>query len=86
MPDVRERIREQNEDAILLDPPCLDSAIVGMTHDGRVVYDRARLVDAFVKDAPGMSHEDAEEHVCHNTERALPYMGEHAPVLLVVFE
>lgn len=83
--NIREEIMEQfpDEEIIFLDPPeTFDPAIVGVTVDGRVVYERAKIIDGFCVKG-GMCRSNAEEHVSFNTERALPYMGERAPILLV---
>ena len=83
--EIRERIAEQNEDAVVLEPAILDAAIVGMTSDGRVVYDRTKIVDVLLEDTPKATREEIEEHVSFNTEGSLPSMGEYAPVLVEFF-
>ena len=52
-----------------------------MTEDGRAVYDYGRMVE-WLMDAEGWSFEDAAEWVDYNTIRALPYMGEDAPIVM----
>jgi hypothetical protein len=34
----------------------------------------------------GWSYEDASEWICYNTLRALPYMGEDAPIVINCLE
>lgn len=34
----------------------------------------------------GMSEEDADEWISYNTIRAIPYMGEYAPILMFGIE
>lgn len=84
MIDARKEITELAEDfefeVVFLDPAkTFDPAIVGLTQDGRVAYERAKIVEMMSRE---MTHEEADEWVSFNTERALPYMGDHAPILL----
>ena len=60
------------EDAVVFDRPDYDSAIVGVSTDGQVIYDFDRMVEELVhKD--NMSPEDAVDFICYNTIRALDY-------------
>jgi hypothetical protein len=57
-------------------------AIIGVAKDlSHVAYSYERLVRCFM-DAYNWTYEEAEEWVEYNVERALPYYGEHAPVIL----
>jgi len=57
-------------------------AIVGIDWiNGRVVYDRDKLVQCFVKSSE-MSYEDADEWVSYNVERSIPYWGPKAPIIM----
>ena len=57
-------------------------AIIGLAKDNsHVAYSRERLVACFMK-ANDWSWEEAEEWIEYNIERALPYWGEGAPVIL----
>lgn len=82
--DLREQLVDAHGDdeLLFLDPPTLDVAIVGVADrlgmPGVVVYDRRKLVEAFM--AEGMSLEDADEWVCVNVEGA--YVGERTPLIL----
>lgn len=80
-----------DEKALLLEPrELLDKAIVATflnAEGGRVaVYDYALLVGAFAQDMEGETPEEREaqavEWVEYNTLRALPYMGDWAPLVL----
>lgn len=69
------------EDAVLFENPNFDAAIIGVTEDGRAVYDYDIMLRVLqVED--GMSEEDAADFVSYNTIRALPYAGEMAPVIM----
>ena len=69
------------EESVFLDPVDLDSAVVGHTDEGRVIYDYEKLVEAFMA-ADGMTDEEAREWIDYNTLRALPYIGEKAPIVM----
>lgn len=57
-------------------------AIIGMAKDySHVAYSRERLIACFMK-ANDWSWEEAEEWIECNVERALPYYGAEAPVIL----
>lgn len=72
-----------NEDLIYLGdkPEQYQDAIVGITYDGNnVIYSVEKFAECLVKE--GMSHEEAADWISYNTARSLPYMGEHAPILM----
>lgn len=97
MSDLRDRINnyfeEMGETVVLLEPESLDSAIVGVT-ENKVVYSYDKLVEAYYNDyieelPKPLSDEDQEqaetdaiEWVNYNTLRAIPYMGENAPLII----
>ena len=72
-----------NEDLIYLGdkPEQYADAIVGITYDGNhVVYSTEAFQECLVKE--GMTPEEASDWISYNTARSLPYMGEHAPILM----
>lgn len=78
---------EYGPDVVLLNPPELDRAIVGFTVGGpaRAIYTYDGLVEALAKTMDSDDAEsDAREWIAYNTIRSLPYMGEHAPVIVEV--
>lgn len=68
-------------DAIVFEDPAYDSALIGVTSDGRAVYDYNKMVEYLVG-LDGITEEEAEEFINYNTIRALDYMGEGAPVVI----
>lgn len=58
-----------------------DTAILGYTDDGRIVYSYEKMVEWLVEN-DNMIPEDAVEWLDYNTIRAIPYMGEKAPVVV----
>jgi hypothetical protein len=72
-----------NEDLVYLGdkPEQYADAIVGITYDGNhVVYSTEAFQECLVKE--GMTPEEAADWISYNTARSLPYMGEHAPILM----
>ncbi|MAT82438.1 MAG: hypothetical protein CMJ29_12440 [Phycisphaerae bacterium] len=61
---------ELDEEAVVLEGKELDSAILGSTEDGKLIYDYDLLVEGFVEQ--GMSHDEAIEWISYNVE---PLMG-----------
>ena len=57
------------------------SAIVGITEEGRVVYSWEKMITHLVE-TDGMTEEDAIDFISYNTERAIPYAGPMAPIIL----
>lgn len=60
------------EDCIIFDDLAYDEAIVGITHDNRVVYDSELMIQALI-DHDGMSYEEAIDWFEYNTLRGLDY-------------
>ena len=58
-----------------------DDALIGVTEDNRAVYDYEKMVQWLV-DTEGWIYEEAAEWIDYNTIRALPYMGEGAPIVM----
>lgn len=61
--------------------PSYVTAIIGMTHDERLVYDYDKMVE-FLMRQDGISNEEAIEFIDYNTIRTIPYMGDKAPVVM----
>ena len=72
---------ELPEDAILFDNMSYDGSIVGVTTDGRVVYDFDKMVEELMQDEE-WSYEEAVEWIDYNTIRSLPYAGPGAPIIM----
>jgi hypothetical protein len=82
--ELRDSINENEtlDGAVILDNPSFDKSIVGYTSDGRLVYDFDKMVVEFADDNDLDEYIDAIEFIEYNTERALPYMGERAPLII----
>ena len=68
------------DDVIIFDNPSYEGALVGISWDNQAIYDYDLMVESLMKE--GMTHEEAEDWISYNTARAIPYMGEYAPILM----
>ena len=83
---LKEELRERGfDEAVVLENPDYLSAIVGVSEDGRVVYDYDGMV-RHLMEQEGMDAEEAAEFVDYNTIRALPYMGDKRPIVVYGLE
>lgn len=69
------------EGAIILDNSAFDNSIIGVTLDGRLIYDYDKMIEELIDD-DGMSFDEAMEWIDYNTIRALPYAGSGAPIII----
>lgn len=70
-----------HEEAVVFDGPDYDDAIVGVTDEGRVIYDYNAMVRCLMQQ-DGISEEEAIEFIEYNTMRALQYAGPEAPIIM----
>lgn len=61
-----------------------DDALIGVSDDGRAIYDYDMMVEWLVN-TEGFTYEEAMEWIDYNTIRALPYMGTNRPIVLYRF-
>lgn len=73
------------EDTVVLENPDYLSAIVGVSDDGRLIYDYEKMAEHLMA-TDGMDYEEACEFIDFNTIGALPYMGEKRPIILTKVE
>lgn len=62
-----------------------DDALIGISEDGRAIYDFEKMVDWLIKEE-GWTDDEAVEWIETNTLRALPYMGEDSPIVMYPLE
>jgi hypothetical protein len=70
-------------DTLVLDNHAYDNSIIGLTFDGRAIYEFELMCEEFSDDEQ-CSIEDAIDWVEYNTLRALPYLGEKHPIVVSV--
>lgn len=69
---IRETLSDLGyENVLLFDNPDFDSAVIGITTDGRAVYDYDLMIEDMVK--RGCSSEEAAEFIDYNSVRAAMY-------------
>lgn len=69
------------EDVIVFSNDSYDDALIGISEDGRAIYDFDLMVKwLMVQD--NMSDTDAIEWIEYNTIRSLPYIGDKAPIIM----
>lgn len=69
------------EDVIYLINYSYDDALIGVSDDGRAIYDFDKMVEWLVF-KEGFEPSEAIEWIEVNTLRALPYMGSNAPIIM----
>lgn len=74
-----------DEDAVVFDNPNFDNSIIGVTTDGNVVYDYAKMVAELMSD-DNISEEESIDFIHYNTIRSIPYAGPHAPIIMYSIE
>ena len=80
--NVEERLLDNGyEDVVFFINYSYDDALIGVTDDNRAVYDYNKMVEWLVKEH-NFTDEEAMEWIDFNTIRALPYMGDTAPIIM----
>jgi hypothetical protein len=85
--EMRAQIEDCNPEAIFFDNPSYESALIGMTHDGRAVYDQNLCIEYLIEQDEDPDPEHAWEHAAdffsYNTLRALDYIdAKNRPVIV----
>lgn len=58
-----------------------DDALIGVTEDGRAVYDYEKMIEWLMNEEEWTDNE-AVEWIEYNTIRAIPYFGDGAPIIM----
>lgn len=69
------------EDVVLFVGDSYDTALLGITEDGRAVYDFNKMVE-WLMEAHGIDQEAAMDWICYNTICALPNAGPSGPIIM----
>ena len=79
---AEERLLEYGyEDVKFLVNESYDDALIGVSDDGRAIYDFSLMIE-WLMTKYGWSDIESIEWIETNTLRALPYMGEDAPIVM----
>lgn len=73
-------IAEGYEGVVIFDNRSYDAALIGVSEDGRAIYDYEKMVDGLMY-MDGMMPDEAVEWIEYNTIRALPYTA-GAPIIM----
>ncbi len=73
------------EDLIVFESPDYDSAIIGVSHDDRVIYDYDKMIEHLIENED-MDIESAADFISYDTMRAIPYAGDGAPIIMFKLE
>ena len=74
-------LNEGYEDIIIFSGDSYDDALIGVSDDGRAIYDYDLMVEwLMVND--NMTDVDAMEWIDYNTIRSIPYVGDKAPIVM----
>lgn len=83
--DVRRKLLDYGyEDIIYFTDYDYASALIGVTYDNgvyRAIYDYDKMLDYLIATGD-FDYEQASDWVSYNTMRALPYMGNGAPIIM----
>ena len=69
------------EDVIIFCSDSYDDALIGVSEDGRAIYDFDLMVEWLMKQ-DDMDETAAIEWIEYNTIRSLPYVGDKAPIVM----
>ena len=84
--NAEERLLDAGYDGIkYLTNYSYDDALIGVSEDGRAIYDFDKMVK-WLMEEENWSAEEAIEWIETNTLRAIPYMGEGAPIIMYPLE
>ena len=84
--NAEERLLDAGYDGIkYLTNYSYDDALIGVSEDGRAIYDYEKMVEWLMKEED-WSDEEAVEWIETNTLRAIPYMGSDAPIIMYPLE
>lgn len=79
---AEERLIEYGyEDVKFLVNESYDDALIGVSDDGRAIYDFSLMIE-WLMTKYGWSDMESIEWIETNTLRALPYFGEDAPIIM----
>jgi hypothetical protein len=73
------------EDLMVFESPDYDEAIIGVSHDDRVIYDYDKMIEHLVENE-NMDIEGAADFISYDTMRAIPYAGDGAPIIMFKLE
>jgi hypothetical protein len=84
--ELKLRLEEEGyEGTVVFEDYDYASAFLGVTDDGRAVYEYGKMID-YLMEKEGWDYETAAEWIDFNTVRALEYQGKNAPIIIYGIE
>lgn len=80
--ELRDYIAEKHEEAVVFNIPSYDNAIVGLSDDGRVIYDYDLMVKELTNDT-ALTEDEAIQYIDYNTIRTLSYIEEQVRPIII---
>ena len=72
------------EDVVIFENYSYDTALIGVSHDNRAIYDYEKMVE-WLMEKEGFTMEEAVEWIDYNTIRSIPYGGENTQSSCILF-
>ena len=80
--ELRDYIAEEHAEAVVFNVPSYDNAIVGLSDDGRIIYDYDLMVKELTEKT-ALTEDEAIQYIDYNTIRTLPYIEQNVrPIIL----
>ena len=79
--ELREELSHSYPEALLFDNPSYDNSIIGISHNGRIIYSFEKMIEELCKE-DNIEQDEAIDFISYNTERSIPYAGENAPIIM----
>ena len=79
---LRQYLADYYYDSLILDNPSFDNSIIGVSTDGKLLYDFKKMIDELV-DEEDMTEEEAVDFIEYNTIRAIGYFdSDFKPIII----
>ena len=79
--NAEERLLEYGyDDVIIFKDYSYDDALIGISDDDRAIYDYGKMIEWLIEE--DWSYDVASDWVNYNTIRAIPYIGNRAPIIM----
>lgn len=79
--ELREELSHSYPEALLFDNPSYDNSIIGISHNGRIIYSFEKMIEEVCQE-DNIEQDEAIDFISYNTERDIPYAGENAPIIM----
>lgn len=80
--ELRDYLAEEHGKAIVFNIPSYDNAIIGLSDDGKVIYDYDLMVKELTEET-ALTEDEAIQYIDYNTIRTLPHIEEDVrPIIL----